>query len=164
MGCHTWLFRESKRTEPEIRALAKKAVESTSSWAEINQMQLEHGPDVFQMTEKKWLGYMKKRRHTLDFGTWKGIMELATESIGGTAHVYRGHIYEDAGFHDIFRVYGYPGNVLTSMKATKAFIRKWQREKPNYIQIFEPKDTWEGTWVQLETFWLKYPDGLIHFG
>lgn len=163
MGCHTWFFKRTERTEEEIRALAKKAVDKTSSWAEINQMQIEN-PSEWDVTERKWVNYMKKRRHMLEFGTWKQIMELATEVLPGVAHVYRGHLYEDAKQHDTFRVYGYPENVLTSMKATKAFIAKWQREKPDWIRLDEPTPEWPGSMVKLQEFWDKYPNGLIHFG
>lgn len=163
MGCHTWHFFRTERTEEEIRALAKKSVEKTMSWADINQMQIEN-PTQWDTTERKWINCMKKRRHQLEFGTWNQIMELACESLPGVAHVYRGHIYEDAGYHDVFRVYDYPENVLTSMKATKAFIAKWQREKPDYISLDEPTAEWPGSVAKLEEFWAKYPNGLIHFG
>lgn len=163
MGCHSWFFFRTERAEEEIRALAKKSVEKTSSWADVNQMQIE-APTQWDTTERKWVNHMKKRRQILEFGTWNQIMELACESLPDVAHVYMGQIYESADYHNLFRVYGYPTNVLTSMKATKAFIAKWQREKPNFISLDEPTAGWPGSMAKLEEFWGKYPNGLIHFG
>ena len=53
-------------------------------------------------------------------------------------------------YHNLFRVSGYPEDILFSLEETKAFISKNNIEK-----VF---------WEDLVEFWQVYPDGMILFG
>jgi len=57
-------------------------------------------------------------------------------------------------FHDLFRKYGYPSDILYSYDATIKYIEN----KDNQCT------TYDFTLERLKDFWEKYPDGQIHFG
>lgn len=63
--------------------------------------------------------------------------------------------FEDTDeFHDVFRKYGYPDDMLFSLQETLDYIANPDNECTTY----------EWTNRRLNEFWEKYPNGMIQFG
>ena len=68
----------------------------------------------------------------------------------------RGFFVDDTGYHDEFRKYGYPNDLLFSLEETLAYI-----DDPKN-KCFVSDREW--TEKRLKEFWEKHPDGMIQFG
>lgn len=66
----------------------------------------------------------------------------------------KGWYKETDDFHDVFRKYSYPDDILFSLEETLAYINDPKNECVVY----------DWTENDLKEFWEKYPDGMIQFG
>lgn len=62
----------------------------------------------------------------------------------------KGLYIADTGFHDVFRKYDYPNDILFSLDESLEYINSC--------------DVFEDTVGRLKEFWSKYPNGMINFG
>lgn len=147
MGCHTWCFKRLKYTREDVVSFAKLQQEH-------NELHYGKHPHTWTEGEK------------LLAGNKEIISDLAADYIGTNLRPDGGHIrvsvrnglaYQECGYHDIYRVGGYPEDELHSLQETLDFLAKRQREE-KYIS----ED--EHTMPSLEEFWTKYPTGMITMG
>ena len=161
MGCHTWFYKpldiNQGLKDTMLKALDKfvKHMNNTGFY--------NRDPSERYGWENYWTRFvdnptgfnaeMKQiRKQILQGDINEYILEwfypkLTTE--------YGGKLYEVVdGFHDIFRVYDYPDDVLTSYKETVEYLKKKGYEVCMHYDTLD----------NLRKFWKKYPNGIIKFG
>lgn len=163
MGCHTWFYRKIERTQEEANKSCIAGLKSNRmlnwkifrnptgyrgiNWEECCESSKESCLNSINIINRKIKaicnGYYQK-------AVWnhQNDKEL-TEYIEG-----KGLYIEDTGFHDIFRKYDYPEDILFSLQETLDYINN----PKNNCTVYE------NTIEKLEKFWNKYPDGIIRFG
>lgn len=165
MGCHTWFY---KRLNPQptyeevkknVIALIRGSIEFNNEVIDgtVDPIFLEDYPELTPEFAKNQNLVFERQIRMIERGLCKAAVygrymqfEYGIQSINGA-------IYEDAGYHDTFRVYDYPDDNLFSLEETLKFIEKYQNsDKVITVQ----KDTIE----RLKQFWDEHPDGCINFG
>jgi hypothetical protein len=166
MGCHTWFYKYKKEVDWEF---VKKdyIIKSNKLISKVNSLLNNKIP-------KEWIN----DEETIEYYKTNGIeiikilnkhIELANQDKCINAicyryyywdklHYYKHNLYTHLKLHDLFRIYTYPKNKLTSFNQTLDFIYK------NIDDIEFLNDTQEETIKKLRKFWDKYPNGLITFG
>ena len=134
-------------------------------------------PELINNEEYKLFrfNYVKRRNAILKTGRLKqhivsdylSEMQYVEESILCEKHikVRNNTIYEEAEYHDIFRVGGYDRNILTSLDESLEYLKK--KDITEYEKLFTTFVSTEYEWCGLkkvQEFWNKYPDGIIIFG
>lgn len=155
MGCHTWFYKKVKDVNRNI--LIEDIIEK------INELipEYENEPDP---ADQGFLVYIKSLKDLLEEAinnhevmSDEEVEEYYHDIIGGVIHIHNNALYseKDVKYHDVFRKYGYPDDVLTSYEETIAYIEDPENEvmniQPNYKE-------------QLKQFWNEFPDGIITFG
>lgn len=159
MGCHTWFYRKIERTQEE----AKQSCIEYLKYARNLAWKIHRKPNGYfgidwNSTKEEQLRYVRLLNRQIRMvsnnlcqkAVWnKQNDEDLVEYFEG-----KGLYIEDTGFHDLFRKYDYPDDVLFSIKDTLDYIKN----KENDCTVYE------NTIERLNEFWSKYPDGAILFG
>lgn len=163
MGCHTWFY---KRVTIPFEEVKKSVILSLEQRIETGRMIKERegvfaDEDLLEDTPEwtpehgQWVMDVAKRQIRV---INKGYCELAVRKKyihdgDLTTHYIEGEdYYADAGYHDLFRMHGYPLHQLFSLKETLDYIEKHKCT------------TYEWTNEKLKAFWDEHPDGMIRFG
>jgi len=165
MGCHTWFKTKSKYSLEEIRQIwiqqQKKWIQQWEDYTfnpELKEKRLE----IFttEKTQKEFEYYLevyKRQLRKVESGHVK--YSFVDNLLEGTDEGILYEYYNDTIFvdnrtmpHDIFRIGGYPEDLLFSYDDTIKFIQKNNIE---YDDIMLNK---------LKKFWDENPIGLIRFG
>lgn len=148
MGCHTWFYKKKKEISDEE---AKNHVMLTLD-REIQFLEGSLGElDTEDKTQLRFFRRVLKGLEKGTIGSRKTLSALYYRDGGDISEIYHeGHVYEEIGVSDLFRIGGYPEDVLGSPAETKEFIERNGIKKVN--------------WEKLDRFWNEHPDGLIRFG
>lgn len=158
MGCHTWFYKKSELTLDECIHQAKNKMREGLVWSSVylldisGHVEIDGGNHPFSEKElKDWDKYNTRVLSWLE----KGWIRDAAYNLLGDGMYFRGNYYVDCGeFHDLFRLGGYPEDILLSLDETLNFI---ENNKAN-IHLYDYSIE------KLKLFWEKYPNGNIHFG
>jgi hypothetical protein len=183
MGCHTWFYKKIETpSEDEIRSTVKDRCEREIQFleklihrrSEIDEDLLEAypewTPDYAKEIKPHWEriiafanggsidlsefpeyffeeDYDKENLLSQFYAAWQPKL---------TVYIPERGFYEEVEFHDVFRKYGYPEDLLFSLEETLTYINN----PKNKCSIHDK----EWTLKTLYEFWKKYPDGMIQFG
>lgn len=166
MGCHTWFYKKIETpTIDEIKSVLisrwkheldflNKLINDRSS---IDPELLEAYPEWTVEYAEKSKVYWETAITTIDSRLIdEELCDLYCDSVDDiTIYVDgRGWFSEVDEFHDVFRKYGYPDDMLFSFEQTMDYINNPDNKC----------ETYDYTEKTLKEFWEKYPDGLIEFG
>lgn len=145
MGCHTWCYKRASISDEEIIAIARKKVDEQLSKTE-EEIKADNEKYSAKCSYDEWQQMAREHEKLIIEKDWEAVMDNLLID-----YEYRnGVFYEDAEFHDIFRVGNYPDDELFSLEQTTDYLAKTQ-----HYDLDKP---------YLEEFWNKYPDGMIRFG
>lgn len=162
MGCHTWF---NKRVNISYDEIKQKYIDSLKENLDFCDRLLHNrdslDPDLLdaypEWDEKYAIDEIEMSKQTIievenDKMSIEDIISRSPQSL----ICFNGIIYtwKDVEYHDVFRKYGYPEDVLFSMEETIEYI-------------MEPKNKcllYTDTMKRLIEFWTEYPDGCITFG
>ena len=165
MGCHTWFY---KRVEVDFEVMRnfvletyQKSVERLDKWISNPNdkdylLMVDAYPEWTIEFVKNWRDTEARKMSLVKNGLCREavINKYCSFSKGISRYVKGKGIFMECGYHDIFRKYGYPDDMLFSYDETLEYI-----DYPaNDCQVYE------GTLERLKEFWDKYPDGMIDFG
>lgn len=165
MGCHTWFYKKIDVDFETMRNFVLK---------EYNESANTYQKWILDPTDKDYLSLLEAYPDwTIDkISDWKDAIERRITMIkkglckeatinkycefskGISRHIKGKGIFIECGYHDVFRKYGYPDDVLLSYEETLYYIDY----PPNECHLYE------GSLERLKEFWDKYPDGMIDFG
>jgi hypothetical protein len=163
MGCHTWFYKKVA-TPPveEARAIVLKFLDDEivrwerllGARALLNEWELETRDQLTKMEAKQTLGFWgRKRVAIMEAGADAVLKECA--KFKGMKYIPGRGMFDDVDdYHDVFRKYGYPDDMLFSLEEALAYIEDPANECT----------TNEDTRELLERYWAEYPDGMIRFG
>lgn len=159
MGCHTWFYKRSDRTLDECKAhLLAHLKQSVATYEGILSDPHYEGID-WQEWYPEWgtehyqdeLNKVRKNIEALESGAMSED-EIKRRQPDLDFRFIHGVLYEDAGYHDLFRIHDYPADFLYSLEECLAYI-----DRRGCV-------TYEYTNDKLEEFWEKHPGGLVKFG
>lgn len=167
MGCHTWFYKKIERpTDFEIKTVVINRLmrEADFNLRLINQREtidddiLEAYPEWTPEYATECLEHTKQVIEAINSDTidkdelYQMYCDYADELMVWVP----GHgFYQEAdGYHDLFRKYGYPEDMLFSYEDTMDYINNQDNECYTY----------ESTELHLKEFWAEYPNGMIKFG
>jgi len=149
MGCHTWCYKKERDISNE--ELIKEIIKGLSSQAEYSERYLYEHPsnkDVEKdlKNQLRILNLFKDGKISSE-----SVISRAYNDLNRCEFLYHdGSFYKETEYHDIFRIGGYPEDMLTSFEETNVFIK----ENMCYSIDYE----------RLVKFWEEYPEGLLEFG
>jgi hypothetical protein len=162
MGCHTWfLNRISDKSEGALKVVREIIKQQAEKNIEEYRTLLKEAHS--KNTNSKDVGTLNELIHDdtklLNFLETLSPEELEKSLCSIHAKRYKyisgyGACERIEEFHDVFRIYTYPSDLLCSFDETIQFIE----ENKDNCKIFEY------TYNQLKKFWDEYPQGLICFG
>lgn len=159
MGCHTWCYKRVDRSIEEARTIwIKEQIKLISKWLKI----LDNPNDTLRIA----YGWNKEYcENSLVVSirqlivVQKGLCNKAVMNRQPELSIYiegKGFFIEE-GTHNPFRIYGYPNDLLFSFDECIEYIKKYEKEKNEKVEIYNNSKN-------LKTFWEKNPDGMICFG
>jgi hypothetical protein len=163
MGCHTWCYTISNKTEEEAKKIwikelkenihANKSIISDKNWGGINWLEYDEGVEGNDDRRKEEIILSLEKIEEIGRG------ECSTKEIfinqPELCVFHKGKFYVDVDdYHDLFRRGGYPDDILTSFDETRRYIN----DRSNGCKTFDFTDG------KIKEFWDKYPQGLIDFG
>jgi hypothetical protein len=165
MGCHTWFYKKIK-TPPfeEMKKLVidtyQKSIDDLTIW--INDPECDEYQQMVSAYPEwdipfitNWRAVDMRRIKMINAGLCKqAIINKYCDFSDISVTHYNGSFYTDAGYHDIFRKYGYPETKLFNLIETLDYINNPENQCTLYDRTVD----------QLIAFWTKYPDGMIDFG
>ena len=164
MGCHTWFYAkiEPQPTYEEVKQNVINHLEEKidfynevvngnldSEFLEVYpELTPEFGLKYKSIYERKLQFVKKDLCKKAVYNNYRLSEDVLIINVNGT-------LYQDIDeYHDLFRKYKYPEDMLFSLKETLEYIEKYKDE----IIIYED------TYSMLEEFWEEYPNGMIRFG
>lgn len=169
MGCHTWFHKKINVSYEEARdSLVKKYksnIELTQKW--IDNPNDDEYVDMLKYYEYYTIEYLteqneidRRKLRMVESGYCKeAVMRKYDNNTIDKFNVYHYiknvGMFVDCEYHNLFRIPGYPEDMLFSLEETIEFI------KINKNFIYWYANDWE---KRLNEFWEKYPDGMITFG
>lgn len=162
MGCHTWAAYKCNRSIEEVRQIW---IEKRIKWIEDYQKYIDN-PDLSpferdSMESKIWNMSIYKRQLQI---VKKGLCNVAVMNDQPEHSYYisdKGFYIVCNDFHDMFRVSGYPKDILFSYQESLDFISKYENQYNTKIKIDYYNENDKNL---LREFWEKYPEGIIFFG
>lgn len=163
MGCHTWFYRRIDRTIEEARELfLTEYKKSLKSWEELLNNPADECRVAYGWTQEYCDHYFEVLKRQIRM-VEKGLCNVAVMNKQLDHCIYipgRGLFITDVSMtHNIFRIGGYPEDMLFSFEETIEFIEKNKEAISNYRGPLQ-----EDTIDRLKKFWEQYPDGMIDFG
>ena len=170
MGCHTWFSKKVDRSIVEARKLwIDKRKKWIKEWQSITYYILCDENGVFMMahpyndyrhhaglSQEECVHLLKVYKRQLRV-VQKGLCNVAVMNDQPEHSYYipgKGFFVNLENIHDAFRIGDYPEDWLYSREECMSFIEK-NKDKIGF---------YDNTYVLLDEFWTKYPDGCIHFG
>jgi len=159
MGCHTWFYRKIERTQEEAKQSCVKYLKNARNLAwKIHRKPNNYCGIEWNTTKEEQLNQInclnRQIRMVSNNLCKKAVWNNQNDEDLVKYFEDKGLYIEDTGFHDVFRKYGYPDDVLFSIKETLDYIQN----KENDCTVYE------NTIERLNEFWSKYPNGAISFG
>jgi len=135
MGCHTWFYKRSDMSLDDAISKAKSLMIQGINSSIIYTLSLSGHLDNLDVPYKKeqlddWVTYNKRVLSWLEKG-W--ITESSYKIICDGIYHNKIHYVDCGEFHDLFRLGGYPDDVLLSLDDTLKFIE----ENKNNIQLYD---------------------------
>lgn len=181
MGCHTWFFKkiESPTSEVIVKFVKERVSEELDFLNRLINDRESIDVDLLEIYPEWDIEYAKK-----NIPIWEAIYDFANgvkidfsifpeyffpdvpedellESLYSsfmpgiiTFIKGRGWYSECDDYHDVFRKYGYPENMIFSLEETLEYIKDPKNECVVY----------DYTERRIREFWEKYPNGMINFG
>jgi len=170
MGCHTWFAKKIDVSHEEVKSYMVSRLQKNVDFYErlisdrqsIDADLLEAYPEWTVEFGQKYKEISLRQLRMIS----KDLCQLA---------MYHSYVHEDCltyfvegiGFyvsskdmpHDIFRIGGYPLDVLYSLQETLDFIERNSDKTKHHVYWF--CDDWQ---QRLKDFWEKFPEAQIHFG
>lgn len=151
MGCHTWCYKKVERSIEEARRIyLAEAQKFVSGWTS----DYENG-NFFNQTEeefKKTIAIAERQIRMVEKGLCNvAVMNKQPEM---SEFIIGKGFYIECGYHDIFRIGGYPDVYLFSYDECLAFISNYEIEHNCKVDVQK----------YLKEFWIDNNDGLISFG
>lgn len=161
MGCHTWFYKKinPQPTYSEVKENVinkfKKEIDFTNRLivGDIDKDLLEAYPEWTPEYGYKYKSILGRQLQFIEKDLCYTALYNRYNSGGLTINI-NNILYIETEYHDLFRKYKYPDDILFSLKETLEYIERYKEE----ITIYE------NTFKRLEQFWDEYPDGLICFG
>lgn len=159
MGCHTWFYRKIERTQEEAKQSCINYLKHARNlgWKIYKNPKGYAGIDwKVNKTEQLRYIYLLNRQIRMVSNNLcqKAIWNYQNDEDLVEYFEGRGLYIEDTGFHDVFRKYGYPNDVLFSLEETLKYI---DDVKNDCVLRENSKE-------RLYEFWSKFPNGAISFG
>lgn len=168
MGCHTWFYKPIK-IEYEI---AKKQFLELSTETIVA---LKAGYTLnCEYSAEQLINIYSRQQRMVEKGLCKvAVMNKYEHQDKVTLYIpeKNTHYVNVDNYHNIFRIGNYPIDKLFSYNETIQFIESnkdkvyshlgWIDEKNTFGKYDEMINIWE---IKLQSFWDKYPDGMIDFG
>ncbi len=165
MGCHTWFYKRVEVDFDTMRNMVlnnyKKSMDRYDRWI-LNPTDPEYLDMLSAYPEwtldlvEQWRDVNRKQISMIEKVLCKEaiISKYCSFSSGVNRYIKGKGIFMECGYHDIFRKYGYPEDMLFSYEDTLDYI-----DYPgNNCQLYDH------SLEKLKEFWEKYPDGMIDFG
>ena len=147
MGCHTWF---------SVPFITDKEKIKQDALEELNREDFPYSAQEKQM-------YQYAIEQDLDDIIVRIAICNSKYSNKGILHTANGKVYIDCkNYHDAFRCYGYPLNILKSLEEAIDFINTYEYKDRN--GDIHKCETSEHTIPTITEFFEKYPDGIITFG
>lgn len=169
MGCHTWFYKKiEKPSYEEMKQFILKkyydSVEGLNKWINnpLDEEYLEMSSVYTEWTIeylKQWRDVDLRRIRLIENDYCKvAVMNKYCSYSDDILVPVNNNIYKDVsgvnGYHDVFRKYGYPNDMLFSLEETLNYINNTENECVIYENSIE----------LIKKFWNEYPDGMIDFG
>ena len=177
MGCHTWFNnRLDNISEKDLNKLKENTLErikeqrilksdSHKDWVEtVTKWHIDPDTKREFISEDFW---KKRRKHVL----WaKSVLESDDPNLNSVLNVLKefgGLVYDDAydlakmGWHDKFRVYGYPDGIFNNAKEAIKFLKEYNQD---YIEYKKKKGYCDEIGEIITNFFNEYPNGYIEYG
>ena len=169
MGCHTWFYKRLENPPSKEEMVSKL---STLFNEELNYIKNNPYKDEFGDS-------LTNEEYTYKLNFFENCLKVVTDNIefydenfddkkitieslychfsyDDIILYHKGKFYVDSDeYHDLFRKYGYPDDVLESYQETLDYINN----PDNNCIIY-----YDGCYDKLKEYWEKYPDGIICFG
>lgn len=161
MGCHTWFYKPTTKTTEEIRSnvinFIRRKIEYYKDIRNRDKFNEEFGGKSTYWSEKDFnktrVFYERSLRRIQSGSSYWSVLIYSRRFHNSIVYYTNGVFYEDFDLHDVFRIKGYPKNLLTTFEDTLGFI------KTNSISIDD-----EGLRTIKEFFDIEPKGGLIRFG
>jgi hypothetical protein len=165
LGCHTWFYQRVEVDFEEMKKLVldnyQKSVDRYDRWIsdpndkDYLEMRSAYPEWTLDLVEQ-WREVHIRQITMIRNGNCKEavINKYCSFSKGVNRYIKGRGIFMECGYHDIFRKYGYPDDVLFSYEETLDYIDY----PPNECKLYD------GSLERLKEFWDKHPDGMIDFG
>lgn len=182
MGCHTWFYKKiegptqesivsvvKKRVSKELEFLNRLINDRDSIDSDLLEAYPEWNKEYAEKNIPLWQTiYDFANGEDIDLSIFPEdffeedvtkdtlLQSLYTSWVNKlTVFIKEKEWYEDVDdFHDLFRKYGYPDDMLFSLEETLEYIN----DPKNECTVYEYTEN------RLKEFWEKYPDGMIQFG
>jgi hypothetical protein len=169
MGCHTWFFRKEERSIEEARRLYLEMLDNVIDyWRKMETDASIRDHYGTTLENVRWdIKVMERRYRIVKSGLCNVAVMNRQEGVTSYIPDKGFYITDDTMPHDIFRVGknsktdSYFDDELFSMQETINFIEKNKEKVYEYHNNELTKKDWK---EQLQDFWDRYPDGMIHFG
>ena len=119
---------------------------------------MQYYPEYTKEYLQKKINVFKRQIQMVESGYCK---EAVISKGSGYLYIRGKGCYDSLNWCDIFRIGGYPENLLFSLDETLEFIEQNKDKIHSYHYNEISKKGWK---EQLEDFWKEYPDGMIFFG
>lgn len=171
MGCHTWFFKRAD-PQPTWEEVKNFKLDYIDRSIELHQQMIdgtldpdmaEAYPEWNKECGERYIPIYERMRRMVE----KDLCKLAVchgysynDNLTHFSNEKEVFYYEDNTLpHDLFRIGGYPDDLLFSFEETLDFIERYNK-KYDYEVKFDRLDGMQ----RLKDFWNEHPDGMIHFG
>lgn len=175
MGCHTWFYKRVNRPIEEARKFAIEEIEKDrKAWQEIVDNDYKgFNCDDWRQWEKdgpgeghieNWLKVLERQKRMIE----KGLCNVAVYNRQPEiSRFINGDFFVEEGTHDLFRIGGYPDDMLFSLEETLKYLEdKGDEIRYNSTKFDKtPREEAKAEAIErLKVFWDRNPDGMIKFG
>lgn len=195
MGCHTWFYRKIERTQEEANESCIREFKKLRNF----HWKIFKNPTGYRRTD--WTeNYGQAKEESLKFikvlnrqikAIYNGHYQKAVWNHQGDKEITiyvegKGLFIEDTGYHDAFRLGGYPDDQLFSLEETLKYLEEKDElitygyrarlnpeipmmnglvngEAPVWYEV-DREEHKANSIERLKKFWEEFPEGMIDFG
>jgi hypothetical protein len=149
MGCHTWFYTKIERTQEEAKesCLSNLKTNRNYFWKDYKKEK--------KINDLETINILNRQIRMVSNNLCQRALWDRQNNDDLTFYVDGKGLYIGVDdYHDSFRVYTYPKDLLFSLQETLDYINN----EKNKCEIRDY------TFTQIEEFWSNYPNGMICFG